>query len=308
MTCCVEQPNLEGLWYVDSQNDKDGNPEAYSRDRVYLSFKMDSVLIIRDPRFGKNETETYVWDLSDSIAILGNTSYSFQYNVDSLILVSQDEFNSQLVLKKLNEYRKTNSLNREYFQGKFRLGNSERPVIREFRFLTNSIIQNESGISCSGYPFNKWSLFELNGFTFLDFGTSTPLLLIDSVSEQRAFLSSPINIKDSYYLVKIDEPIQKSVLIGEWIEKEGVRFNEQGHYQVTKDQRYRLNVSEDSLLLLPDGTKKRWVLDLNEHFIYFLNSWSDIEWELYEYSDHDLKIGIYDTITYAVDTVYFEKK
>jgi hypothetical protein len=261
-----------------------------------------------DPFRGKNEKYTYVWDLSDSIALLGNTSYSFQSNVDSIVLVSQDEYSTQLVLKKINEKRQTNKVVKEFFRGKFSFGNSETPVINEFRFLSDTIVQEVEVSSCSGYPFRKWSIFELEGFTFLDFGRSTPFLLIDSCSVQRIVLSNPINEKDSYYLIKIDEPIQKSVLVGEWVEKDGVRSNEQGDYQVDKDHRYRFSASKDSLLLFPDGTKKRYILDDDEHFIFFLNSWLDREWELYQYSDSDLKIGIYDTTTYDVDTVYFTKK
>lgn len=307
MSSCSKKGEFQGLWFIESVTDKNGNFLDEPFDKAFISFTPDSVIELGKLSSRNFDINRALFSLTDSTLVINEYPYHYQLMGDSLILLPLEAPTERIQLKRINPDVSNNRIEINHFTGLLNLENSSGELLRKFNFMPDSTLQVESGLYCSGHQFGKWSLFQLDGFTFLNTKGVLPLSMIVSTSVDTIELRFPIDDDEYYYLTPGENPDKEKKLLGEWVENSSNGTVASLSGDSTKSA-YFLSISEDSLTLEPGGTKKPWNLDLDGEYIFFRDHSYHLGWSLLKYNQDSLTIGIYDTIRNEVDTVYFSRK
>jgi hypothetical protein len=190
---CSNKPDLDGLWYV-----QENSLNSY-KNQTFFSFGADKVIRLSNNKKGNYFIDTLSYTFDNSMMTIGDSTYSFSQNKDSitLSLIKNSSYNIVLIKTESNfEKRESNEI---LIPGRFHLTSNKSKVITFNLFPDSTYISNK--LKCGYDPVSKCSLIEFDEYCFLHLNEGF-IILIDSISDSHISFNIPSE-QNSYSFKKV---------------------------------------------------------------------------------------------------------
>lgn len=178
------QSDLEGGWYL-SDTYIEG---VRTPNHGYIIFEDDSILVLNNYKY-ERELSARKFDIKDSILSIGESSYIFNYHVDSFIITTneKDDYECKYVYKRIKRFEES-TVDPTNFRGPYSLNITNQEPSFSFNFLNDSIAQDDGGSSCGGYSTNFWEIRKIQQYHFFRIYGRFGYVLIELLSMKSILL------------------------------------------------------------------------------------------------------------------------